>query len=151
MRAARLNRGLSRRELADRAGISVPYVTKIENGDRRPQAPVVSRLADALEVSPAMLLHTPEVDEPRVWRRAAPGVPRGGGAPEAFHAPLHDAMSWRPEETGSRSESVAGPAGQESSDRAALLAHAMRLVADADAESLRAVVAMLESRIDSSP
>lgn len=150
MRAARLNRGLSRRELADLAGISVPYVTKIENGDRRPQAPVVARLADALAVSPAMLLHTPEVDESRVWRRAAQGAPRGG-AREALHAPLHDAMASRPEESGSGPESVAGPARQVVPDRAALLAHAMRLVADADAESLRAVVAMLESRIDSSP
>lgn len=151
VRAARLNRGLSRRELAERAGISVPYVTKIENGDRRPQAPVISRLADALEVSPAMLLQTPEMEESRVWRRPVQGAPPPPGAAARRAGPgaasiqgalpgVHGVAAW----TSHGPEERPGRAADEP-DQAVLLSHAMRLIADADPDTLRAVVSLLES------
>lgn len=59
---------LSLRELADRAGISNPYVSQIERGLRRPSEQVLASLAEALQVSAGTLYSyagiTPE-DEAR--------------------------------------------------------------------------------------
>ncbi len=42
--------GLSRRELADRAELSYPYVSQLEAGDRQPALRAMQALAPALEV-----------------------------------------------------------------------------------------------------
>src|ERR1700754_1351858 len=50
--------GLRRSELATRAGISVEYLTRIEQGrDRNPSDPVVNGLADALSLDAAERAH----------------------------------------------------------------------------------------------
>ncbi|MEU5610954.1 helix-turn-helix transcriptional regulator [Streptomyces sparsogenes] len=50
--------GLRRAELATLAGVSVEYVTRLEQGrDRRPSAQVLSALADALRLTPAERVH----------------------------------------------------------------------------------------------
>ncbi|WP_229074871.1 helix-turn-helix domain-containing protein [Actinoplanes sp. DH11] len=50
--------GLRRTELAERAGVSVEYLTRIEQGrDRNPSAPVVNALADALRLDAAERNH----------------------------------------------------------------------------------------------
>jgi transcriptional regulator with XRE-family HTH domain len=50
--------GLRRGELADRAGISVEYLTRLERGtDRSPSGQVLSALADALSMSPDERVH----------------------------------------------------------------------------------------------
>ncbi|WIX81993.1 helix-turn-helix transcriptional regulator [Amycolatopsis carbonis] len=50
--------GLRRSDLAARAGISVEYLTRIEQGrDRNPSVPVVNALADALSLDPAERTH----------------------------------------------------------------------------------------------
>ncbi|WP_280350709.1 helix-turn-helix transcriptional regulator [Nocardia abscessus] len=50
--------GLRRAELATLAGVSVEYVTRLEQGrDRHPSPPVLSALADALRLSPAERVH----------------------------------------------------------------------------------------------
>ncbi|WP_063048706.1 helix-turn-helix transcriptional regulator [Nocardia arthritidis] len=50
--------GLRRSELATSAGVSVEYVTRLEQGrDRHPSPPVLSALADALRLSPAERIH----------------------------------------------------------------------------------------------
>ncbi|MEV4599091.1 helix-turn-helix transcriptional regulator [Amycolatopsis sp. NPDC049253] len=50
--------GLRRSDLASRAGISVEYLTRIEQGrDRNPSLPVVNALADALSLGPAERTH----------------------------------------------------------------------------------------------
>lgn len=137
VRLTRLQRGMSRRELAERAGISVPYVTKIENGDRRPQARVVRGLADALGVTPADLLHVPEAEDARVWRRDSARAPE---VSEPSPAPAGALLGgWRP------TASVAEPTQLESAQRATLMTRAMRLIADADLETLRAVVDLLDA------
>ena len=46
---------LSLRQLAERAGISNPYVSQIERGLRRPSAEVLASLAQALQVSAGTL------------------------------------------------------------------------------------------------
>ena len=42
--------GLSRRDLAERSGLSYPYVSQLETGDREPALKAVRALAPALEV-----------------------------------------------------------------------------------------------------
>ncbi|MBI0384744.1 helix-turn-helix transcriptional regulator, partial [Streptomyces albiflaviniger] len=50
--------GLRRAELATLAGVSVEYVTRLEQGrDRRPSAPVLSALADALRLTASERVH----------------------------------------------------------------------------------------------
>ncbi|MGN9790094.1 helix-turn-helix domain-containing protein [Streptomyces sp. OZ13] len=50
--------GLRRSELATLAGVSVEYVTRLEQGrDRRPSPPVLSALADALRLSAGERIH----------------------------------------------------------------------------------------------
>ncbi|QMU67059.1 helix-turn-helix domain-containing protein [Streptacidiphilus sp. P02-A3a] len=53
-RGRRRSPGLRRSDLAARAGVSVEYLTRIEQGrDRNPSVPVVNALADALSLDPA--------------------------------------------------------------------------------------------------
>ena len=42
---------LSLRKLADRAGVSNPYLSQIERGLRRPSAEILQQIAQALEIS----------------------------------------------------------------------------------------------------
>jgi transcriptional regulator with XRE-family HTH domain len=57
-RGRRRSPGLRRQDLAARAGISVEYLTRIEQGrDRNPSVAVVNALADALSLSPSERAH----------------------------------------------------------------------------------------------
>jgi transcriptional regulator with XRE-family HTH domain len=55
IRDLRRNARISLRELADRAGVSNPYLSQIERGLRRPSAEVLSQIAGALRVSTALM------------------------------------------------------------------------------------------------
>lgn len=77
VRAARRRRGWSQSILADRAGLSVAYLSLIENG-KRPLASLrtVRRLARALEVSPTQLVPWLDTHD----RSAGNACPWCGGA-----------------------------------------------------------------------
>ena len=60
-RSRRLALGLSQQEMAERAGISQPTVSQVENG-YRPGAETRRRIADALNVSEAELFPQHEID-----------------------------------------------------------------------------------------
>jgi transcriptional regulator with XRE-family HTH domain len=47
--------GLSRRDLADRSGLSYPYISQLETGDREPALKAMRALAPVLEVRPEEL------------------------------------------------------------------------------------------------
>ena len=47
--------GLSRRDLADQSGLSYPYVSQLETGDREPALKAMRALAPVLEVRPEEL------------------------------------------------------------------------------------------------
>jgi transcriptional regulator with XRE-family HTH domain len=68
IREARMQAGLTRRELARRAEIGRRYVAHLENGTRtHPSPPVYLRLRQALNATDARLRRTPrptEVDPP---------------------------------------------------------------------------------------
>lgn len=51
IRDQRRSAQLSLRALAERAGISNPYLSQIERGLRRPSADILQRVADALRIS----------------------------------------------------------------------------------------------------
>lgn len=51
IREQRVRANLSLRRLADRAGISNPYLSQIERGIRHPSAEILKRLSRALEIS----------------------------------------------------------------------------------------------------
>src|SRR5215831_12177713 len=60
----RRNARISLRELADRAGVSNPYLSQIERGLRKPSAEVLAQIANALRVStPLMYLRAGLLNE----------------------------------------------------------------------------------------
>jgi transcriptional regulator with XRE-family HTH domain len=60
LREIRKHQGLTQRELAQRAGISVPYVSYLENGLQPPRSGVRVAVAHALNVPVTVLF--PECD-----------------------------------------------------------------------------------------
>lgn len=75
--ARRRTPGLRRSELATLAGVSVEYVTRLEQGrDRRPSPQVLSALADALRLPPSERIHLH-----RLTKAADAGFNCMGGAP----------------------------------------------------------------------
>ncbi len=64
IRDLRQNARISLRELADRAGVSNPYLSQIERGLRKPSAEVLAQIAGALRVStPLMYLRAGLLNE----------------------------------------------------------------------------------------
>ncbi len=51
----RKHRGMTQKELADRAGISRPYLTEIETGKKDGSVRAIKALAEALEVQTGLL------------------------------------------------------------------------------------------------
>ncbi len=47
--------GLTRRQLADASGVSYPYISKIESGEREPALKAIRKLAPVLDVRPEEL------------------------------------------------------------------------------------------------
>lgn len=56
VRFAREQLGLTTQMLADKAGISQPYISEIENGNKNPSAKTIMKLAAALNVPGEFLL-----------------------------------------------------------------------------------------------
>ena len=56
IRRFRLNAGLSQEELAERAGISVPYMGALERGEKWPSPGIFAGLAQGLDVEPHDLM-----------------------------------------------------------------------------------------------
>ena len=56
IKALRAKRGLTQAQLAQRAGMSHGYLSRIEVGMQSPTLEVIEKLAAALEVKPAALL-----------------------------------------------------------------------------------------------
>ena len=64
IRDLRRNARISLRELADRAGVSNPYLSQIERGLRKPSAEVLAQIAGTLRVStPLMYLRAGLLNE----------------------------------------------------------------------------------------
>lgn len=57
---------LSLRGLAQRSGISNPYLSQVERGLRRPSAAIITQIADGLSISAELLLTRAGVIPPRV-------------------------------------------------------------------------------------
>ena len=60
IKALRAEQGLGRRELADAAGVSYPYLSEIENGRKRPSSRSLLLIAQALGLRPYQLLQEAE-------------------------------------------------------------------------------------------
>ena len=70
LRLARLRRGETLREVAERAGVSTPYLSEIERGRKEPSSEVLAAITGSLETS--LLDLTRGVAE-----RLAPSTSRG--------------------------------------------------------------------------
>jgi len=58
LRAARLKLGITQEEVANRSGVQMAEVSRIESGKRDPQVSTVLRLAKAVEIPPGQLLES---------------------------------------------------------------------------------------------
>jgi len=57
LRELRLEKGLSQRELAERVGVTFPYISKIENNNlAAPSEKILEKIASNLEVDPDILI-----------------------------------------------------------------------------------------------
>ena len=72
VRELRLVHGLTQRELAEQAGITLMAVSRIELGSRLPSPPTIRALARALGVDPGILFRLPIHPEPGERPRKAP-------------------------------------------------------------------------------
>ncbi len=58
IRALRLEKGLSQKDLADKTGLTVRYISRLENTSPNITLEVIERLAKGLNVSPSHILNT---------------------------------------------------------------------------------------------
>jgi|GEM_PF-6024732 len=81
LRTARKEAGLSQAALADKAGLTAPYISLIESGRRRPPtAPLIERLAKALGVKPEALADLAALERtPSAIRKRLEGLDRERG------------------------------------------------------------------------
>ncbi len=69
IRVIRTEQGLSRKELAERSGLSYPYVSEIETGKKSPSSKALRAIADAVGLPPHELFAAAETLAlgPRSW------------------------------------------------------------------------------------
>ena len=67
IREWRKHRGLTQEQLAERIGISKPYLSKIETGSRRYDQPFLEAASEALRCMPADLLVRDPTDPQGLW------------------------------------------------------------------------------------
>ena len=72
--------GLQGKELATRLGISSPYLSQLEKGDRTPSEDLLNRLANELQTTTHWLLFGSHASRPRVIAASSP--PRGASKNE---------------------------------------------------------------------
>ena len=94
IRAIRAEQGVERRELAERSGVSYPYLSEIENGKKRPSSRALVALAEALRMPPSELLQRAEELTPKVPRtRQADRLAAGPAFAEPLPAPSAPAQT----------------------------------------------------------
>lgn len=69
-RAIRLAKGLSQQALADKTGLTVRYISKLENSPQNLTLEVIERLANGLDCTPSELLKKEEEEFPQKSREA---------------------------------------------------------------------------------
>ncbi|MBN9609651.1 MAG: hypothetical protein BGO26_12755 [Actinobacteria bacterium 69-20] len=106
IRAQRTAAQISLRALADKAGVSNPYLSQIERGLRRPSAAILAQIADGLSISAESLLvkagilraaDVPEAREVTDAIRADPNLTERQkvSLTEIYRAFLHESRSSR--------------------------------------------------------
>jgi transcriptional regulator with XRE-family HTH domain len=72
IRTLREERGLDQGELADRVGITQPYLSQLENGQRDPSVSLLRKIVDELETSlPGLFLLSMDEEDVRPDHREA--------------------------------------------------------------------------------
>ena len=75
IKVARTEQGLSRKLLAEAAGVSYPYLADIESGRGRPSSRPLLAIAQALEMTPSELFARAESFVHRMREEGAPATP----------------------------------------------------------------------------
>jgi len=139
IKVERTARGMDRKVLAERAGLSYPYVSEIENGSKRPSSQAVLQIADALGLEPSELMAVAErlqIADGR--RRSDPDrvtVAAMSRPMESFHMPARttEDLAWD-----------AMPAREPRDDREQLIERIRLLVAALDLDDLMRVSDLID-------
>jgi transcriptional regulator with XRE-family HTH domain len=75
LRAARLSRGLSQRQVGEKSGLSSAYVSDIERGTRRVRAAHLPVLAEVVRITPEGLTALPSPERGRLSARSHRDIP----------------------------------------------------------------------------
>jgi transcriptional regulator with XRE-family HTH domain len=134
---ARTVRGLKRRDISQRTGLSYPYLSQIERGVRTPSSRALQSIADALDMTTSELLsmadHVAEAtpdDAVRAAAAASSTPPRPAAQPSAwFHARPAAAGAELAESEPQAQESSPLPERATDDDLASLVAYAQQLSA----------------------
>ena len=83
IRVIRTERGLNRKDLAARSGLSYPYLSEIEGDKKSPSSRALRAIGDALGVAPSELLAAADslAAGPRTWAASAPSAPPAPSMP----------------------------------------------------------------------
>ena len=92
IKVARTERGLSRRDLADAAGVSYAYLSDIETGRGRPGSRSFLAIAEAMLLSPSTLMREAERYRAQIGGEEAPAAvaAAGAGGPASGRDPGED-------------------------------------------------------------
>lgn len=96
IRLLRVERGLERKDLAVRSGLSYPYLSEVESGKKRASSPALRAIAEALGVRPHQLLAAAEA----LAEREPPDDVVGYAAGPTLAAPLAPAAPAMPRPRG---------------------------------------------------
>ena len=80
--------GFKRRDLADRAALSYPYISEIENGFKQPSGTALTRIAEALDFDPSELLALSETLEQEGSHRNESHTSEGSFRDSLYHLGL---------------------------------------------------------------
>jgi transcriptional regulator with XRE-family HTH domain len=124
IRVARTQRGLNRKELAERSELSYAYVSEIESGRKTPSARALGAIAGALEVAPHELMEAAEA--------------MSGPGDASWFSPRHSFFLRRAEKAAPGA--LRFPAGVETEKDGDLLAELVAAARRLSADDLRALV-----------
>jgi transcriptional regulator with XRE-family HTH domain len=89
IQVVRTDRGWSRRDLAERTGLSYSFLSEIENGVKEPSSRTFALIADALDVAPGALLYDAERRLSEIGGASETSAGRDSGATRLGGEPLH--------------------------------------------------------------
>ena len=142
IKVVRTERGLERRELAERAGISYSFLAEIENGNKPPSTDVLLAIAQALGLRPSELHAAADLLPDRTTGESRPSLRQAEIAASAERSWPAQTAQYRMAKKPKPDALYEGPAPT-AADRQAILHQIMRLLERTSDDDLETVLRMV--------